>query len=134
MCILQEGFKREVDPKDRTIGSRLYDIRKALGLTQKEFSKILGIKQGTLCVKERGDRELLDRDIKFIELAFPNVNMEYLLKGNGEPLNKQADFPMTAICSLLADISDMKQRLGEFENMIRNNFPNLVKSEECDVR
>lgn len=62
---------------------RLKKIRKAVGLTQKDFAKNLGITQTAYSMIETGKRPLAEPYIKVICSVF-NVNENWLLTGEGE--------------------------------------------------
>ena len=59
---------------------RIIELRKHLGLNQKEFADAIGIGQSTLAMIETGKRNINQRHIKLILSAF-NVNERWLLKG-----------------------------------------------------
>lgn len=71
------------------IGKRIKKIRTQLGLTQKQMAKILGLSSFvTISRWERGERtpdqEALNRLVKLL-----NVNLNWLLTGEGEMFVKQ---------------------------------------------
>lgn len=69
---------------------RLKNIRKALNLTQMQFSNSIGLSQQTLGMMEVGKRNIKDRHIKTICLLF-NVNEDWFRTGNGEMFNESKD-------------------------------------------
>lgn len=64
-------------------GSRLKEIRKRLSFSQVEFSKMLGIKQGSYSDIERG-RANISGSIKLILSKEFNVNLDWLDTGEGD--------------------------------------------------
>lgn len=62
---------------------RLKQLRKALGYTQTEFAKHLGITQTSYSMIENGLRPLSDKYIRIICMTF-NVSEHYLVDGQGE--------------------------------------------------
>ncbi len=66
--------------------NRLLKLRKALGLTQKEFSSRLGVYQSEISRVENDDeaQELTPRLKFLIRQAFPSVSLEWLESGAGE--------------------------------------------------
>ena len=62
---------------------RLKQVRKALGYTQTEFAKFLGITQTSYSMIENGIRPLSDKYVRIICITF-NVSEQYLVSGQGE--------------------------------------------------
>lgn len=62
---------------------RVEALRKALGLTQGEFGKRLGLSTSGVSEIENGRRVLQDRHLLLIKAAFPQVNVEWLRTGSG---------------------------------------------------
>jgi len=71
----------DVDLKE--IGKRLQDIRKSLGLLQKDFAKELEISSSSLCDIEAGNLKPRFELIYSITRKF-KVNILYLLHGEGD--------------------------------------------------
>lgn len=65
----------------------LKELRKFLGLTQKEFAQKLRLSQGQISAIEQGQRTITDRLIMQIALCF-NLSEEWLRTGEGEPYNE----------------------------------------------
>jgi transcriptional regulator with XRE-family HTH domain len=65
------------------IGQRIRKLRKALGLSQEEFGKKLGVTLRTIARYERGETIVPDRTLRQIEQTF-SVNPEWLRHGRGE--------------------------------------------------
>ena len=68
---------------DNSICSRLREIRKANGYTQKQFADALGLKQSTIATYESGRQTPSDRTISDICNKF-NVDLVWLRTGVGE--------------------------------------------------
>lgn len=66
------------------IGERLIDLRKDMGLTQKELSEKLFINYRTYSGYERNETEASD-DFKIKLAQFYNVSVDYLLGISGNP-------------------------------------------------
>ena len=62
---------------------RLKQVRKALGYTQTEFAKFLGITQTSYSMIENGIRPLSNKYVRIICITF-NVSEQYLVSGQGE--------------------------------------------------
>ena len=62
---------------------RIKELRKALGLTQQEFSDRIGVKRNTIAQYESGRNEPLDAVIALICREF-NVSEEWLRTGAGD--------------------------------------------------
>jgi transcriptional regulator with XRE-family HTH domain len=67
------------------LNERLKELRKHLGLSQKEFGDKLFISQNHISSLETGAREISDRFLKDINITF-GVNEEWLRTGNGDML------------------------------------------------
>ena len=60
------------------VGKRLQEARKAKGLTQEEFGKMLGLSKSTICCYENGNRGInVETLIKAMEIL--GVTSEYIL-------------------------------------------------------
>ena len=66
-----------------TIGERIREVRKKVGITQDDFSKKIGAARNTITNYEIGSREPMEVTIKAICREF-NVNYEWLKEGIGE--------------------------------------------------
>ena len=76
-----------------TIGEQIRDARKALSLTQKEFSAALGMSENYIWQIEKGQREPSDRTISDICRIFA-IREEWLRTGSGEmqpPMTKEEE-------------------------------------------
>ena len=69
------------------VKERLKELRKALGLSQQEFSERINVAQSTYAHFETGRRELRDIHISQICTTF-NVREEWLRDGTGEMFNQ----------------------------------------------
>lgn len=65
------------------MNERLKALRKALGLTQQEFSDRIGIKRNTVATYESGRNDPIDAVIELICREF-NVNETWLRTGEGD--------------------------------------------------
>jgi transcriptional regulator with XRE-family HTH domain len=63
---------------------RLKTLLTRLGLSQKDFSKTIGISSTMMSNIMSGDRDLGWKHAYNIQAKFPNVNPQWLLKGEGE--------------------------------------------------
>lgn len=61
----------------------LKDVRKTLGYTQMEFSKLLGITQTSYSMIESGARPLSKKYVKIICMTF-HVSETFLIEGTGD--------------------------------------------------
>lgn len=62
------------------MGERIKELRKALGLTQQEFSDRIGVKRNTIAQYESGRNDPIDAVISLICLTY-GVNEEWLRSG-----------------------------------------------------
>jgi transcriptional regulator with XRE-family HTH domain len=69
--------------QDTTVNQRILEVRKALGLNQKEFAERIKVSRGYTGVLEATDREINDR---IIELVCVNcgVSEKWLREGTGK--------------------------------------------------
>ncbi len=65
------------------MNERLKQLRRALGLTQQEFAKRIGMKQNTVATYEMGRGHPSGRAVRYICNVF-HVREEWLLTGEGE--------------------------------------------------
>jgi transcriptional regulator with XRE-family HTH domain len=64
--------------------TKIRDIRKNLGLTQKEFAEMLGVTQNHLSNIEKGDRGLtLEMAEKICD--YFDLSLDWLIRDRGEP-------------------------------------------------
>lgn len=92
---------------------RLRQLRKELGLTQREFSEKIGIKPNTFSQYESGRNEPIDAVLQLICEKF-NVREEWLRNGSG-PMFVQRD-PFDEVYKMVDDMlwdesSELKRRL-----------------------
>jgi len=92
---------------------RLRQLRKELGLTQREFSEKIGIKPNTFSQYESGRNEPIDAVLQLICEKF-NVREEWLRNGSGE-MFVQRD-PFDEVYKMVNDMlwdesSELKRRL-----------------------
>lgn len=71
------------------MGERIKELRKALGLTQKEFGERIGVKPNTIGTYEIGRNEPIDAVVVLICREF-NVNETWLRTGEGDMFTETA--------------------------------------------
>lgn len=69
---------------------RVVQIRKSKQLTQKEFSEQINFSRSSLSEIESGTRCLNLGLIEAIKAAYPDINMDWLITGEGEMLKRSA--------------------------------------------
>ncbi len=69
---------------------RVAQIRKSKQLTQKEFSELIGFSRSSLSEIESGTRCLNLGLVEAIKAAYPDINMDWLITGEGEMSKKSA--------------------------------------------
>ena len=99
---------------------RLKELRKALGLSQQEFSERINVAQSTYAHFETGRRELRDIHISQICTTF-NVREEWLRDGTGEMFNQ---LNPTLIDGLVQEYD-----LGEYGRSMLEAFVTLPKEQ-----
>lgn len=94
------------------MNERMKELRKAMGKSQEEFGKILGITKSGVSDIESGRRNVTEQHI--IMLRNENVNEDWLRTGNGEMFVPETkDEQITRLLSdvLKKENSDFKRRL-----------------------
>ena len=102
------------------MAERVKAIRKALGLTQEEFAKEIGVSRANIGNIEYGRVALTDRNISVICRTF-NVNENFLRNGSN-PIFLETEL------DLIAEMKK-KYRLTETDTAILENFVNLSPAE-----
>ncbi len=102
------------------VKERLKELRKALGLSQQEFSERINVAQSTYAHFETGRRELRDIHISQICTTF-NVREEWLRDGTGEMFNQ---LNPTLIDGLVQEYD-----LGEYGRSMLEAFVTLPKEQ-----
>lgn len=95
------------------MGERIKKLRKALGLTQKEFGERIGVKPNTIGTYEIGRNEPIDAVLTLICREF-NVNEKWLRTGEGEMFaqqSKEDELKATVERLLTGETADFKRRL-----------------------
>jgi len=86
------------------INRRIKELRKKLGLNQRDFCKMLALSEGYISGIEVNLRKVNDRIIKLIIAEF-GVNEEWLRCGNGEMfIAEKSDVKAARIASLFDDL------------------------------
>ncbi len=108
--------------------NRLKEIRKALGFSQTEFAKHLGITQTAYSMIENGKRPLASKYVKVICSTF-NVNENWLLTGQGEMfLSSPYEKEFTEIFAHLTQ--ETQQYLLLMAKELLNTQKKLLKSDD----
>ena len=74
---------------NKDIPLRIKQVRKILGLIQKEMCEKISVDRTTLSHMENGTGPITERNCKSILKAFPQINPDWFYKGIGEPLMSQ---------------------------------------------
>ena len=85
-----------------TINRRIKELRKKIGLNQRDFSNLLSLSSGYISGVEINSREVNDRLIKLIIAEF-KVNEEWLRYGTGEMFREEPSNEKAARISSLYD-------------------------------
>lgn len=94
------------------MNERMKELRKAMGKSQEEFGKILGITKSGVSDIESGRRNVTEQHI--IMLRNENVNEDWLRTGNGKmfiPETKDEQISKMLADVLKCEDSDFKKRL-----------------------
>ena len=87
---------------DFSINQRIRELRKKIGLNQRDFSNLLSLSGGYIAGIEVNLRKVNDRIIKLIIAEF-KVNEEWLRYGNGEMFREEPSNEKAARISSLYD-------------------------------
>jgi len=111
---------------DYSTNKRIKELRKKLGLNQREFSRLLSLSGGYIAGVEVNLRNVNDRLIKLIVSQF-GVNEEWLRFGNGEMFRKKkTDEKAVRIVSLFNDLPP------HFQDVVIGTIELLRKANEAE--
>jgi transcriptional regulator with XRE-family HTH domain len=108
---------------DFSVNQRIKELRKKIGLNQRDFSNLLSLSSGYISGVEINSREVNDRLIKLIIAEF-KVNEEWLRYGNGEMfIEEKSNEKAARISSLYDDLPPHYQDvvLGTIELLRKAN-------------
>jgi len=108
------------------INQRLQELRKKLGLNQREFGERIGLKHGAISWLEKSGRTVSDRNVQLICDTF-NVSEHWLRTGEGEMFVETND-------SLLDQLAAQYHLEGERLELIRNFLLLTDEQQETIVR
>lgn len=108
-----------------TQGERVFDIRKALGLTLDRFGEKIGLKSSAISKIEKGRVNLSEQTAKAICREY-NVNYDYLVNGEGEMFD---NLPQTVLDELC-----MQYNLDEFDRKLINIYLSLPESARSAIK
>ncbi len=91
-------------------GERIRDLRKALGLTQKEFASRIGITYQMLGLYERGKYEPPEKVLKLISSTF-GVSYEWLKEGKGEMWERKDKAILEGAVARLTEVAERLVRI-----------------------
>jgi len=111
--------------KDVTVNHRVRTVREALGLTQREFSKQVGLAQTALSMIEIGKNNLTAKILKLICAEF-GVNETWMKTGKGEML--KASPQLKELGDILVDLTpETQEYLLLVARELRNVQQKLLK-------
>jgi transcriptional regulator with XRE-family HTH domain len=103
-----------------TINQRVKRLRKALSLTQREFSQKIALSSAQIACIETEKRTVNDRTVKLICNAF-YADENWLKAGEGEMFSRKSDVKFTRLNALFADLQP------KYQNFILNAIDQLLK-------
>jgi transcriptional regulator with XRE-family HTH domain len=106
-----------------TTNQRVKRLRKALHLTQREFSKNISLSTAQIACIETEKRTVNDRTIKLICNAF-YASENWLKTGEGEMFSQQSDSKFTKLNALFADLQP------NYQNFILNAIDQFLKMQD----
>lgn len=122
------------------INNRIKEIRQSKGLTQSQFSEIIGLSRNYIALIEIGERVPSDRTISDICREF-NVNEEWLRTGEGEMFKPKSrneelfEFVTNAIgepTGIQAKLLSIMARLTDEQWKVLNDIANEMAKEAAE--
>jgi transcriptional regulator with XRE-family HTH domain len=110
----------------RKIGERIREIRKEKGLTQIEFSKILGITQDKLSKYETGRVGVPIEIILKISDEF-KISLDWLLKGKGPKISKKTYEFDEEIYKIAQNLQILKEDSPEWYEKVKKTISAWLK-------
>ena len=127
------------DEQKKIFGKHVREVRDALNLKQKEFSQGLGISVQHLSDIERGKKKTcLDFFFKMVKVY--NVNLNYLLMGEGEMFLQETANNQELLKGFAANNPDVKEFLYYFANSsmvhyhVLSDFRKFFNAEEKAIK
>jgi transcriptional regulator with XRE-family HTH domain len=121
---------------DFSINQRIKELRRKLGLNQRDFSKLLSLSDGYIAGIEVNLRKVNDRIIKLIISEF-GVNEDWLRFGNGDIFTEgKTDGKAARITSLFNNLPPHYQdvALGTIELLRKANDTEKKQKKNLDIR
>lgn len=116
-----------------TFGDRLAGAREALGLTQADLAKRMGVKLKTVVAWENDWSEPRANKLQMVA-GLLNVSIRWLLTGEGDgPEDPGASDVQGDLTHVILDLRQMRQehaRLGEQMGRLEKRLRNTLKKEE----
>lgn len=94
----------------KELNKRLAELRKNLGMNQKDFASSLSLGQSTLAMIETGKRELNERNIKLI-CSLYKVNYDWLVKGIGRMFQDDDSDAQAIVDSVMTGDNDFAKKI-----------------------
>ena len=94
----------------KELNKRLAELRKNLGMNQKDFASSLSLGQSTLAMIETGKRELNERNIKLI-CSLYKVNYDWLVKGIGSMFQDDDSDAQAIVDSVMTSDNDFAKKI-----------------------
>jgi transcriptional regulator with XRE-family HTH domain len=104
------------------IEQRVLQIRKSLNLSQADFAKRIGLKQGVISAIEVGRTSLTEQNLKIISLVF-GIREEWLRNGTGDMFENERDI-------IIKEIVDLLQKLTPEARQLVLEYVHLVVSQQ----
>lgn len=119
------------------MNNRIRELRKTLGLSQKDFAQKIGLKQNAISYMEKNGTTVTEQNIKSICSQF-SVNENWLRTGSGKPFleceKKQKEFfdIFDELSPILQDyLIKTAKDLLDTQSKIQPNNVESNKKEEC---
>lgn len=129
---LPDGTEEDWYSEDRaTFGDRVTGAREAMGWTQKELAKRLGVKLKTVAGWENDLSEPRANKLQMLA-GILNISLVWLLTGDGEGMNEPQDntqLPadvkelLTELRRIRGKMKENIDQLGRLEKRLRNTIP-----------
>ena len=99
----------------KTVGQRIFDIRKSKKLTQKEFGELLGDIDRSLISKWEQGKNLPNRERLEIIASIGNMNVDELLNGDSSNDDYFFEIPNLPITEAESDVLDMMRDREQYD-------------------
>ncbi len=107
---------------------RIYQIMQSENMTQREFAQVLGISASSLSSIFNGHTSPTNYTVQAIHRQFPDINITWLMFGEGEMLNSASQSGNDAEAPKSSG-ETLKDRVSEAASAVNRNESTLISAE-----